>query len=53
MFLKILLEMSNIGAISGRNSASGLRLFQAGSEFSLFYQVREANWRPVGDVTWK
>ncbi|XP_044479912.1 auxin-responsive protein IAA32-like [Mangifera indica] len=37
----------------GRNSASGLRLFQAGSEFSLFYQVREANWRPVGDVTWK
>ncbi|XP_044490939.1 auxin-responsive protein IAA32-like [Mangifera indica] len=37
----------------GRNSASGLRLFQASSEFSLFYKDREENWRPVGDVPWK
>ncbi|XP_031251944.1 auxin-responsive protein IAA32-like isoform X2 [Pistacia vera] len=41
------------GMIPGRNSASGLRLFQAGSEFSLFYKDREENWRPVGDVPWK
>ncbi|KAJ4709872.1 Auxin-responsive protein [Melia azedarach] len=37
----------------GRNSASGLRLFQVGSEFSLFYKDREENWRAVGDVPWK
>lgn len=37
----------------GRQSASGLRLFQAGSEFSLFYKDREDNWRAVGDVPWK
>ncbi|XP_030954928.1 auxin-responsive protein IAA32-like [Quercus lobata] len=37
----------------GRQSASGLRLFQAGSEFSLFYKDREENWRAVGDVPWK
>eukprot|EP00258_Populus_trichocarpa_P050099 XP_024466118.1 auxin-responsive protein IAA32 [Populus trichocarpa] len=37
----------------GRQSASGLRLFQAGSEFCLFYKDREENWRTVGDVPWK
>ncbi|GMY18453.1 auxin-responsive protein IAA32-like [Fagus crenata] len=37
----------------GRQSASGLRLFQAGSEFSLFYKDRDENWRAVGDVPWK
>ncbi|KAJ6891072.1 auxin-responsive protein IAA32-like [Populus alba x Populus x berolinensis] len=36
----------------GRQSASGLRLFQAGSEFCLFYKDREENWRTVGDVPW-
>ncbi|KAH7516466.1 hypothetical protein FEM48_Zijuj10G0138200 [Ziziphus jujuba var. spinosa] len=37
----------------GRQSLSGLRLFQAGSEFSLFYKDRDENWRIVGDVPWK
>ncbi|KAL7001099.1 Iaa32p [Sarracenia purpurea var. burkii] len=27
-------------------------LFQAGSEFSLFYKDRNENWRTVGDVPW-
>ncbi|XP_021657212.2 auxin-responsive protein IAA32 [Hevea brasiliensis] len=37
----------------GRHSATGLRLFQPGSEFCLFYKDREENWRTVGDVPWK
>ncbi|KAL5553070.1 hypothetical protein UlMin_040471 [Ulmus minor] len=36
----------------GTLSESGLRLFQAGSEFSLFYKNRDDNWRTVGDVLW-
>ncbi|KAI9169423.1 hypothetical protein LWI28_012189 [Acer negundo] len=36
----------------GRQSESGLSLFQAGSEFSLFYKDTEENWRPAGDVPW-
>ncbi|XWS68822.1 hypothetical protein CRYUN_Cryun04dG0125600 [Craigia yunnanensis] len=37
----------------GRHTASGLRLFEVGSEFSLFYKDMEENWRNVGDVPWK
>uniref|UniRef100_F6HEV6 Auxin-responsive protein n=1 Tax=Vitis vinifera TaxID=29760 RepID=F6HEV6_VITVI len=37
----------------GRDSLSGLRLFQRESEFALFYKDREENWRTVGDVPWK
>ncbi|XP_007224495.2 auxin-responsive protein IAA32 [Prunus persica] len=37
----------------GRQSVSGLRLFQTGSEFSLFYKDRDDNWRTVGDVPWR
>ncbi|KAJ4830432.1 hypothetical protein Tsubulata_029837 [Turnera subulata] len=37
----------------GRHSTSGLRLFQAGSDFCLFYKDREENWRTVGDVPWR
>ncbi|XP_050375082.1 auxin-responsive protein IAA32 [Argentina anserina] len=37
----------------GRQSVSGLRLFQVGSEFSLFYKDRDDNWRVVGDVSWR
>ncbi|XP_015579134.1 auxin-responsive protein IAA32 [Ricinus communis] len=37
----------------GIQTATGLRLFQPGSEFCLFYQDREDNWRTVGDVPWK
>ncbi|KAJ6431800.1 hypothetical protein OIU84_019137 [Salix udensis] len=37
----------------GRQSASRLRLFQAGSEFCLFYKDGEENWKTVGDVPWK
>lgn len=47
------MEVNNLLNISGRQLASGLRLFQAGSEFSLFYKDREENWRAVGDVPWK
>ncbi|XP_019164659.1 PREDICTED: auxin-responsive protein IAA32 [Ipomoea nil] len=37
----------------GKQSISGLRLFQDGSEFSLFYKDRDDIWRMVGDVPWK
>ncbi|KAM7487668.1 hypothetical protein LguiB_025152 [Lonicera macranthoides] len=37
----------------GRQSISGLRLFQAGSEFCLFYKDRDEQWRTVGDIPWK
>ncbi|GLU04697.1 hypothetical protein SLE2022_218330 [Rubroshorea leprosula] len=37
----------------GRQTKSGLRLFQSGSEFSLVYKDREENWRTVGDVPWR
>ncbi|GAB4840328.1 hypothetical protein Ancab_021095 [Ancistrocladus abbreviatus] len=37
----------------GRQSISGLQLFQAGSEFCLFYKDREGNWRSACDVPWK
>ncbi|CAN8266997.1 unnamed protein product [Cochlearia groenlandica] len=37
----------------GTHTLSGLRLFQAESEFSLVYLDREGNWRNAGDVPWK
>ncbi|XP_057481540.1 auxin-responsive protein IAA32-like [Actinidia eriantha] len=37
----------------GNQCLSGLQLFQAGTEFSLFYKDRDENWRAVGDVPWK
>ncbi|VVB03715.1 unnamed protein product [Arabis nemorensis] len=37
----------------GMQTVSGLRLFQAESEFSLVYRDREGIWRNVGDVPWK
>ncbi|KAL8531746.1 hypothetical protein ACS0TY_008374 [Phlomoides rotata] len=37
----------------GKQSMSGLRLFQAESRFSLFYKDNCDQWRMVGDVPWK
>ncbi|XP_060969114.1 auxin-responsive protein IAA32-like isoform X1 [Cannabis sativa] len=37
----------------GRQTVSGLRLFQDRSEFTLFYKDRYENWRSVGDIPWK
>ncbi|XP_057810684.1 auxin-responsive protein IAA32-like [Salvia miltiorrhiza] len=37
----------------GKQSMSGLRLFQADSPFSLFYKDKHEQWRKVGDVPWK
>ncbi|KEH44184.1 putative transcription factor interactor and regulator AUX-IAA family [Medicago truncatula] len=37
----------------GSQSVSGIRLFESGSEYSLFYKDSEDNWRTVGDVLWK
>nr|XP_043606785.1 auxin-responsive protein IAA32-like [Erigeron canadensis] len=37
----------------GKQSVCGLRLFQSGSEFSLWYKDRDGQWRMVGDVPWK
>ncbi|XP_022735017.1 auxin-responsive protein IAA32-like [Durio zibethinus] len=37
----------------GSQTVSGLRLFEVESEFSLFYQDKEENWRNVVDVPWK
>ncbi|PHT33355.1 hypothetical protein CQW23_25155 [Capsicum baccatum] len=37
----------------GKQSMDRLRLFQDGSEFSLFYKDMNEQWRTVGDVPWK
>lgn len=37
----------------GNQCLSGLRLFESGSEFSLWYKDRDEQWRVVGDVPWK
>ncbi|CAI9096131.1 OLC1v1032211C1 [Oldenlandia corymbosa var. corymbosa] len=37
----------------GKQSVSGLRLFEAVSEFSLLYKDTKEQWRVVGDVPWK
>ncbi|KAF8390091.1 hypothetical protein HHK36_024612 [Tetracentron sinense] len=37
----------------GKHCVSGLRLFQAESEFSLFYKDINENWRTVGNAPWK
>ncbi|CAH2037593.1 unnamed protein product [Thlaspi arvense] len=37
----------------GMQSVSGLRLFEAESEFSLVYRDREGTWRNAEDVPWK
>ncbi|KAL4569374.1 hypothetical protein LXL04_025010 [Taraxacum kok-saghyz] len=37
----------------GKQCLSGLRLFESGSEFSLWYKDRDEQWRVVGDVPWK
>ncbi|PHU01988.1 hypothetical protein BC332_27239 [Capsicum chinense] len=36
----------------GKQSMDRLRLFQDGSEFSLFYKDMNEQWRTVGDVPW-
>lgn len=50
MFQKVLPHQFEF---AGMQVVSGLRLFQAGSEFSLVYRDREGIWRNVGDVPWK
>ncbi|KAL8052902.1 hypothetical protein ABFX02_05G035900 [Erythranthe guttata] len=37
----------------GKQSISGLRLFEAESAFSLYYKDKDEMWRAVGDVPWK
>ncbi|EYU30011.1 hypothetical protein MIMGU_mgv1a019897mg, partial [Erythranthe guttata] len=37
----------------GKQSISGLRLFEAESAFSLYYKDKDELWRAVGDVPWK
>ncbi|KAL3636050.1 Iaa32p [Castilleja foliolosa] len=36
----------------GKLSMAGLRLFQAESQFTLFYKDKDEQWRAVGDVPW-
>ncbi|CAA0839821.1 Auxin-responsive protein IAA32 [Striga hermonthica] len=36
----------------GKQSSSGLRLFEAESRFSLVYKDKDGQWRNVGDVPW-
>ncbi|KVH01120.1 auxin-responsive protein IAA32-like [Cynara cardunculus var. scolymus] len=40
-------------AMFGRQSLGGLRLFESGSEFSLWYKDQDEQWKIVGDVPWK
>ncbi|KAI3825057.1 hypothetical protein L1987_06533 [Smallanthus sonchifolius] len=37
----------------GKQSLCSLRLFESGSEFSLWYKDRDEQWRIAGDVPWK
>nr|GEX76873.1 auxin-responsive protein IAA32-like [Tanacetum cinerariifolium] len=37
----------------GKQSLCGLRLFEDGSEFLVWYQDRDEQWRIVGDLPWK
>ncbi|KAI3729422.1 hypothetical protein L6452_18080 [Arctium lappa] len=37
----------------GRQSLGGLRLFENGSEFSLWYKDQHEQWKIAGDVPWK
>ncbi|KAF7808840.1 Auxin-responsive protein IAA32 [Senna tora] len=46
-------QLENMFGEHRSKSISGLKLFQYGSEYSLFYKDREDQWRIVGDVPWK
>ncbi|RDY10568.1 Auxin-responsive protein IAA32, partial [Mucuna pruriens] len=46
-------QLENMFGRQRSQSVSGLRLFQSGSDYSLFYKDRQDNWRVVGDVPWK
>ncbi|XP_076915797.1 auxin-responsive protein IAA32-like [Bidens hawaiensis] len=37
----------------GKQSSCSLRLFESGSEYSLWYKDRDEQWRIAGDVPWK
>ncbi|KAD7478821.1 hypothetical protein E3N88_01957 [Mikania micrantha] len=37
----------------GKQSLRGLRLFESGSEFALWYKDRDEQWRIAGDIPWK
>ncbi|KAJ9548932.1 hypothetical protein OSB04_021475 [Centaurea solstitialis] len=37
----------------GRQSFGGLRLFESGSAFSLWYKDQDGRWKIAGDVPWK
>lgn len=37
----------------GKQTTTGLQLFQAESEFTLLYKDRREQWRTVGDCPWK
>ncbi|CAN4124876.1 unnamed protein product [Withania somnifera] len=54
-----ILEHSNYSSLAiqledmfGKQSMDGLRLFQDGSEFCLFYKDRDEQWRTAGHVPW-
>ncbi|KAI3453064.1 hypothetical protein Pfo_009727 [Paulownia fortunei] len=49
-YLSLALQLEDM---FGKQSISGLRLFQAESPFSLFYKDKDEQWRTVGDVPWK
>ncbi|KAK6146844.1 hypothetical protein DH2020_020713 [Rehmannia glutinosa] len=49
-YLSLALQLEDM---FGKQSMSGLRLFQAESAFSLFYKDKDEQWRTVGDVPWK
>ncbi|KAG6396595.1 hypothetical protein SASPL_142748 [Salvia splendens] len=49
-YLSLALQLEDM---FGKQSMSGLRLFQSDSPFSLFYKDENEQWRKVGDVPWK
>ncbi|KAL2558985.1 Auxin-responsive protein IAA32 [Forsythia ovata] len=49
-YLSLALQLEDM---FGNQTIAGLRLFQAESEFSLFYKDKDEQWRTVGDAPWK
>ncbi|XP_073148739.1 auxin-responsive protein IAA32 [Henckelia pumila] len=49
-YLSLALQLEDM---FGKYTISGLRLFQVGSQFSLFYKDIDEQWRTIADIPWK
>ncbi|KZV42108.1 hypothetical protein F511_11704 [Dorcoceras hygrometricum] len=49
-YLSLALQLEDM---FGKYTISGLRLFEVGSQFTLFYKDIDEQWRTIADVPWK